>query len=161
MEKLESLIPGFRGYKQKELLREDDRLVRDRVRTELEEALKLLEEAETVILDTVGFEAAEKVEMVIRRVRMGIDRVKYTPAGYSGLFDRVKIRETTLTNILNHDLQMIETAINIKKATARMRDLALSGKAEEASKMILEVYKMSNEVLRFINEREKLFLGEV
>ncbi|MCS7374603.1 MAG: hypothetical protein NDF56_06470 [archaeon GB-1845-036] len=42
IEKLETIIPGFSGYKKRELLREDDRLIRSYVADMLSEAREIL-----------------------------------------------------------------------------------------------------------------------
>ena len=92
---------------------------------------------------------------------MGIDKIKYTLTGYSGFFDRVKVREDLLERLLSFDGQLVPLAKEIREKAEKVRDLGLEGDSEEAVKLSKEIYKMANEVIRFITDRERLMLGEV
>ena len=112
VEKLELVIPGFHGYKKKELLREDDRLVRGKVadilaraRREMERAIQrcaMVNCAQLMALDTM------------RKKLMALEsRVRHAEAGYRGYFDRVKFREEELNRLIEYDARMIELAEDI------------------------------------------------
>ncbi|WP_297520107.1 hypothetical protein [Thermococcus sp.] len=112
VEKLELAVPGFHGYKKKELLREDDRLVRGKVadiiaqaRREMERAIQrcaMVNCAQLMALDTM------------RKKLMALEsRVRHAEAGYRGYFDRVKFKEEELNRLIEYDAKMVELAEDI------------------------------------------------
>ncbi|WP_297458057.1 hypothetical protein [Thermococcus sp.] len=112
VEKLELAVPGFHGYKKKELLREDDRLVRGKVadilaraRREMERAIQrcaMVSCAQLMSLDTMR-----------KKLMMLESRVRHAEAGYRGYFDRVKFREEEIKRLIEYDAKMIELAEEI------------------------------------------------
>jgi hypothetical protein len=101
MERIISYIPGYRGYKEKEIRRETDRLVRMHATSQLKKALDNIRE----LLSSIPL--AEKDRELADRVLIRLDMVKQKTeravAGYAGLFDIVKVREDRLDQLLAHD----------------------------------------------------------
>ncbi len=106
LEKLELLIPGFRGYKKRELLREDDRIVRDYVVSQIGDVIMRLEDAESAIVD-VSLDKARVIEKLVHKLRFLQDRIRYSEAGYAPHFHRYHINEAELRKIREVDNTMI------------------------------------------------------
>jgi len=140
LEKIEVLIPGFRGYKQKELRREDDKLLRTRICEELENIKKDFEYMEDGI---ENIDELRECEDVIQQIQKLIDKIEHADYGYAGFFDRVHIDEEELDKIYEYDEKILRKIEEIKE--------------REDSKKVLKD-------LRFIEEefekREKLTMGE-
>ena len=111
-EKLELIIPGFHGYKKKELLREDDRLVRGKVADLLAQARKEIERA---LQRCAMVNCPQLVAMdSLRKKLIGLEgRVRHAEAGYAGYFDRIKIREREIEMLIDYDAKMIDLAEEI------------------------------------------------
>ncbi len=112
VEKLELVIPGFHGYKKKELLREDDRLVRGKVADILAQARREMERA----LQRCAMVSCPQLVAVdtMRKKLMALEsRVKHAEAGYRGYFDRVKFKEDEIKKLIEYDAKMIELAEGI------------------------------------------------
>ena len=112
VEKLELVIPGFHGYKKKELLREDDRLVRGKVADILAQARREMERA---IQRCAMVNCAQLMALdTMRKKLMALEsRVRHAEAGYRGYFDRVKFKEEELNRLIEYDAKMIELAEDI------------------------------------------------
>ena len=112
VEKLELIIPGFHGYKKKELLREDDRLVRGKVADILAQARREMERA---IQRCAMVNCAQLMALdTMRKKLMALEsRVRHAEAGYRGYFDRVKFKEEELNRLIEYDAKMIELAEDI------------------------------------------------
>ncbi|MEM4848251.1 MAG: hypothetical protein QXM55_01275, partial [Ignisphaera sp.] len=76
LEKLLNILPGFRGYKKKEHIREDDRLVREYIVKILSEAIRDLEEA-IVNIAEYDFRSAELYDNVLRDLRTIADKIRW------------------------------------------------------------------------------------
>ncbi len=106
LEKLELIIPGFKGYKQKEIRREQDKALRNR----------LVKALEGLKYDLVGMEdehpddleLIKNVEALIARVQKLEDEIEHADYGYAGFFDLIHIDEDKLDQIYEHDLKMFE-----------------------------------------------------
>ncbi len=112
VEKLELAIPGFHGYKKKELLREDDRLVRGKVAEILSQARREMERAiqRCAMINCQQLMALD----TMRKKLMALEsRVLHAEAGYRGYFDRVKFKEEEIKRLIEYDGRMIELAEGI------------------------------------------------
>ncbi|AIU70389.1 hypothetical protein TEU_08630 [Thermococcus eurythermalis] len=112
VEKLELIIPGFHGYKKKELIREDDMLVRGKVADTLAQAKRELERA-LQRCAMVNCQQLMGIENLRKKLMMLESRIRHAEAGYRGYFDRVKFKEKELERLLEYDAKMIEMAEDI------------------------------------------------
>src|SRR4030043_711558 len=116
LEKIMGYVPGYRGYKEKELRRESDRLVRM-------EAVNRLKAAKTTFRRTFANPSAvqkltgddtfrfDAFNARLDRVTQRIDRAV---AGFAGLFDTIKGKEDKLDSVIQHDVSLIEKAEAVK-----------------------------------------------
>ncbi|WP_297062420.1 hypothetical protein [Thermococcus sp.] len=112
VEKLELVIPGFHGYKKKELLREDDRLIRGKVAEILSQAKREMERA-LQRCAMVNCQQLMAIENLRKKLMMLESRVRHAEAGYRGYFDRIKFREEEIKRLIEYDAKMIELAEGI------------------------------------------------
>lgn len=130
LEKLETWIPGFRGYKQKELLREDDRLVRNYLYRRLKDAEGVVKTYMPDAFDgKLPLNASELQGMAKDLDSLGT-RIRAAPGGYGGYFDRVKVEEAELTKLKQLDAALVPAcdgilalARELRKNAALMSDL--------------------------------------
>ena len=153
LEKIELFIPGFHGYKQKELIREDDKLVRDRVAAFLDDARRELEKAlnRCLLIDCGLLEAIDRVR---KKAMMVAGRIRHADYGYAGLFDRIKVREDELRQLLEYDSKLLDDAKAVldtsREIASRITDkdalinlvLGLDEKLENLDRLILERNRM-------------------
>ncbi len=115
LEKVMLKIPGFKGYKQKELLREDDRLIRNYIHTKLKRAEEILRLKMEDALSGNFPLSIEKLDKIIKRINSIATKVRTAPAGYAGLFNRIKVKEEELNKIIEMDKNLIDKAEEIEK----------------------------------------------
>lgn len=112
LEKLTLYIPGFHGYKERELRREEDKRLRDKIVAELEDVrYELLGLEEEYFNDVKKLKEVEDLIAKLNKIR---DKVEHADYGYSGFFDK-QINEEELTKIYQHDLKMFDSLEGIKK----------------------------------------------
>ena len=148
LEKLQLMVPGFRGYKVKDLIRQDDFLVRKAVTQLLEEARGIIEANEATIVQSNPFDPAiQQYEALLSELRKLISEVFNAPLGDSGMHDRFKVYPEDLERLVEYDLKLITTAKNIL-------DLAKSGASP------LNILNMVREARSYTYERQKLLMPE-
>jgi hypothetical protein len=114
-ERAAARIPGYRGYKERELRREADKLQREYVAERLEAARRRLEELELALTRTGDLGLLGIVDTSSRRLRTVKDRWLTADYGYAGLFDTVKVDETMLDQLYAHDLAAQEQATGVEQ----------------------------------------------
>jgi hypothetical protein len=140
LEKIELLIPGFRGYKQKELRREDDKLLRTQICERLEDIKTDFEYMEDGI---ENIDELERCEKIIQEIQKLIDLIEHADYGYAGFFDRVHVENEELDRVYEHDKNILEKIEEIRE--------------RENAKNTL---KNLRSIERDFKEREKLMVGE-
>jgi len=158
MEKILSYIPGYRGYKEKEIRRESDRLIRMESANKLREAkndirLKLAELANSKKMEDRDI---SRIDMLLSRLDRVVERIEKAPAGYAGLFGTVKVREDKLDEVLEHDLMLIEKSVEMRDSAKRFEGLEVR---EEWMKTIDEMLEKTKELEELINKRIKILRG--
>ncbi|MCS6802047.1 MAG: hypothetical protein RMM58_05480 [Chloroflexota bacterium] len=96
-------IPGYRGYKRKELRREADRALRMYLAGKLEAQQRRLDEAKLKLLEAGGLSRLSPFERASTKLRTLIDTIKSASYGYAGLFDSDAVREPQLDALYEFD----------------------------------------------------------
>jgi hypothetical protein len=107
-ENLVKKIPGYQGYKEKELRREADSLLRTDVAAKFEEQRKRLVELQNDLISQAQIEFLDDVERAAMKLQLLIDRVKTASYGYAGLFDAIKVKEAQLDALYEFDNQLLD-----------------------------------------------------
>jgi Mg2+ and Co2+ transporter CorA len=114
LEKLQLLVPGYRGYKAKDLIRQDDFLVRQATIMKLETAINNLANSESQIVRSQPFSPLLKnIEDTISEIRTLIGMLNSTQGGGADIYARYKIHTEQLDEIYKNDLQMVSIADQI------------------------------------------------
>ena len=116
LERIAGYIPGYRGYKEKELRRESDRLVRTDAVNRLKAAKNVVRRnfANPTVVQKLSGEDAYRFDALTSRLDRVTQRIDRAVAGYAGMFDTVKVKEDKLDTVTQHDLSLIEKADAIK-----------------------------------------------
>jgi ribosomal protein L17 len=116
LERIMGYIPGYHGYKEKELRRESDRLVRMEAVNRLKAAKTAMRRvfANPAMVQKLAGEDTYRYEALNSRMDRITQRIDRAVAGYQGVFDAVKVKEDKLDSVLQYDVSLIEKADGIK-----------------------------------------------
>ncbi len=118
-------LPGFRGYKEKELRRESDKIVRNHVYQRLMEARKDLKEVFQKLSDSKMHEVLTDMDRFIMRFDRVAQKINHASYGYAGFFNIVKVEESKLDKMIEFDTNMVDSAEKIvAKADAFKKEVA-------------------------------------
>ena len=118
LEKVMNAIPGFKGYRERELRRDADRLQREHLASRLEEGKKSLNQVAAAITRGGVLEAINDVETARKRLDRVANRIRYAERGYTGFFDAIKVDETVLAKVYSFDMGLIEDVDGVRGAAA-------------------------------------------
>jgi hypothetical protein len=107
-ERIAAALPGFRGYKEKEIRRESDKLIRNHL------ALKLTKDKDNVrsisqrIADKRYMDIFPDIDRLVAKMDRVTEKISHASYGYSGFFDIVKIKEENLDRMIAYDNQLLD-----------------------------------------------------
>ena len=107
-EKIASFVPGFRGYKEKEIRRESDRLIRNHLYLKLSAEKTDLRAIEQKLADRRYFDVLTDMDRLLAKMDRVVEKVNHAPYGYSGFFDAVKVREENLDHMMDFDNKLLD-----------------------------------------------------
>ena len=107
-ERIAAFVPGFHGYKEKEIRRESDRLIRNHLYMKLSIEKNDLREIEQKLADRRYFDVLTDMDRLLAKMDRVVEKVNHASYGYSGFFDAVKVREENLDRVIDFDNQLLE-----------------------------------------------------
>jgi len=107
-ERIVAAIPGFRGYKEKELRRESDRLIRNHLHRKLSESKDDLKTIFQKLTDRRYFDVLTDMDRLMAKADRITEKVNHSSYGYSGFFDVVKVKEENLDRMIDFDNKLVD-----------------------------------------------------
>ncbi|MBW9141593.1 MAG: hypothetical protein K1T65_07930 [Candidatus Aramenus sp.] len=146
LEQLQLLVPGYRGYKVKDLIRQDDFLVRQSTISKLQAAINNLEALESQIASSNPFSPLlKRIEFVISQMRTLVGQILSAQGGGADVYARYKIHTEQLDEIVSNDLQMVSLANQVANLSASLDNLE-------------QIPPLLEQIRQVLISREKLFL---
>ena len=121
-DKIGSLIPGYRGYTEREGRRNCDKILREEISTKLSETEKILYEQMSEALRQKDKEQLLNIEEIRKEINTFISKVKFAPQGATAFFTDRQIKEDELYKIYQLDLDL---ALSINNLRDNVRTLPL------------------------------------
>lgn len=159
LDELVAKIPGFRGYKEREVRRDADRVLRQHVSQLLEEQRKRLNELQVQLLDEGQVDLLDDLERIGTKVQGVINRLKTAAYGYAGLFDAVKVNEEQLDALYRFDEKLLNLVAELREALDGLGEALDAG--EELGEALKHLKRTVDGLGRTVRKREKVVVGEV
>ena len=126
-EKIMLFIPGFKGYKEKKLRRETDKLIRQFIINNLGRAEKEFRETLALSSTPVSKDIMTLIDIINYRISRLNNMIKTGEEEYSRFFNYEKINEKLLNKTMLRDLKLLEIS---KKISNDAIDLSKKGFAD-------------------------------
>lgn len=108
LERLGEKIPGYRGFQDRELRRDVDRLQREHLASELGRLKTALRDRSRGYVDAGKIGALNGFDRVDRQLDGLSQTIRFSDYGATGLFDAVKIGEAELERLYQFDLTLLD-----------------------------------------------------
>lgn len=156
-ERIALYIPGYRGYRQKNLRRDEDRAVRQLVGKVIDNAKIDVKNAQRATAGDLN--AMRDSERLYSKLdRYSID-VKKAVNGYSAWHDSVKILESELDAVIAWDAALIDDVENLKAQTEMMSRNADCGQSIGADLKLVE--RTVDKMIDDFRQRDNVMKGFV
>jgi hypothetical protein len=147
LEEMAKDLPGYKGYKDKEVRRQADKLIRMKVARGFEEQRRRLNSIAMQLADAGRLRVLLTVDRSLMRLQFLIDRLKTASYGYAGLFDAIKVKEAELDALYEYDAALLDDVEKVRM----LIDAVDSAEDDD------QVTKAGNELLAALEEINETF----
>lgn len=123
-------IPGYRGYRQKNIRRDVDKEVRAQVARTIEESKTVLSAIQRGVVELGDIQMAKTVERIRVKTDTYLKNIESAEAGYSGIWEVTKTKEGELEAVMEWDAKLIESGQDLKKLLNSIMDKVDSGSSD-------------------------------
>lgn len=116
LEQLVAKIPGYKGYKKKEMRREADKLLREHLARQFEEQRRRIADLQKQLISSKQVTLLDDLEGGVMKLQILIDRLKTASYGYAGFFDAVKVKEKQLDALYDFDNALVDEVPKVADA---------------------------------------------
>ena len=158
-EKIELIIPGFHGYKEKEMRRESDKLIRNQIYQKLYDAESQAKDTYRALVNQGANDSWDDTDHLLARLDRVMERINHSEYGYAGFFDSTKVREPDLDRMMNYDMQLIQMADTVSTSIQALKDTVDSGQVQQAKGKVGDAMKAVDALENAYNGRKQIIVG--
>ena len=159
VEKIGLAIPGYRGYRLKEMRRDADKLIRNYLYQQLSQSRDDLKAAFQKLVDSKVVDAYTEMDRLVTRLDAVASQINYAPYGYAGFFDPVKIQERNLDRMLDYDSKLIDQVNGLDAKVKQFRGEVSTGYFANVQKGVSEMRETVDVIDRLMGNRKKEMQG--
>jgi hypothetical protein len=157
LEKLVGMIPGYHGYKEKEMRREADKLLRMHLSQRFQEQRTKLTSVQDHLASQGKLEDLGLLERTMLQLQLLIDRLKVAEYGYAGLFDAVRVKEEQLDALYVYDNALTASVEQLAEKIDKVGSAAIAG--EEVRTLASDCLLLLQELNTTFDRRKDVILG--
>jgi hypothetical protein len=158
-ERIVAAIPGFRGYKEKELRRESDKLIRNHLHLKLSESKDDLKAVFQKLSDRRYFDVITDMDRLMAKVDRIAEKVNHASYGYSGFFDVVKVTEENLDRMIDFDNKLVGEAEGLAADVDAFKAEIAKGETKNTKDKIQNIADKIEAFEETFDKRQEVILG--
>jgi hypothetical protein len=158
-ERIAAALPGFRGYKEKELRRESDKLIRNHLYLKLSKDKDNVRSISQRIADKRYLDVLSDIDRLVAKMDRITEKVNHASYGYSGFFDIVKIKEDNLDRMIAFDNQMVDSVNALSAEIDAFKAQLLSGDYTSLKDKIQSVTDKLELLEDTFDKRQEVIMG--
>lgn len=157
IERIGLYVPLYKGYKEKNLRRDEDRAIRQEVARTLKVAKNDLEYIHVASLNREN--STTDIERVIAKVDMYYISIKKAVAGYSGWHASVKILEKELDGLVSRDAKLMDGVVVLRKEIGELVQKIDTGEKFAITPSLRCIERQTDQLIEDYNNRESVIKG--
>ena len=136
LKRLQLLIPGFRGYRQGEDIREADSFLRLQVADKVKNVRTTIENSRAGLANVNQFQVLNDLSPLIANLWQLEGEIRHAEQGYTGISPAVRINPQQLDRLYEYDYGFIQAADQLNQTVAPLPGLLMGGDASQAPGLI-------------------------
>lgn len=158
-ERIAAALPGFRGYKEKELRRESDKLIRNHLTLKLSKDKDNVRNISQRIVDKRYLDVMPDIDRLVAKMDRITEKVNHASYGYSGFFDVVKIKEESLDRMISYDNQLLDSVNALTDSIDALKTQLVSGDYTNLKDKIQGVTDKFDMLEDAFDKRQEVIMG--
>jgi len=158
-ERIAAALPGFRGYKEKELRRESDKLIRNHLYLKLSRDKDNVRLISQRIADKRYFDVLTDVDRLVAKMDRITEKVNHASYGYSGFFDIVKVKEENLDRMIAYDNGLLDGVNTLTDAVDSLKTQLIGGDYSNLKDKVQAVNDKLDMLEDTFDKRQEAILG--
>ena len=158
-ERIAAFIPGFRGYKEKEMRRESDRLIRNHLYLKLSNAKSDLRTIFQKLSDRRYFDVLTDMDRLVAKMDRVVEKVNHANSGYTGFFDAVKVKEDALDRMIDFDNKLIDGVTDVATEIGAFKAELASGDTKNMKTRIQNITDKLENFESTFDSRDEVIMG--
>jgi len=159
LKRLQLLIPGFRGYRQGEDIREADSFLRIQVADKLKNARATVENSRTALTNAGQFQALNDLAPLIADLWRLEGEVRHAEQGYSGMSPAVRVNPQQLDRLYEYDYGFAEAADQLNQTIVSIPTLAMGANASQVPALLATARGQVNQLDQAFKARLQVVEG--
>jgi hypothetical protein len=160
-ERILAALPGFRGYKEKELRRESDKLIRNHLSQKLAQARSNFKTIFQKMSDRRQLDVFADMDRLVAKFDLVTEKINHAPYGYSGFFDVVKVQEEALDRMTDFDNQLIDQVNSIASEVDAFKSEISKQKFDKAKDRVQNLTETLETFEETLDKREEVIMGVI
>jgi hypothetical protein len=139
LKKIQTFIPGFRGYRLREDLRDADRMLRTQLAQKLGLERRGLEECRSLLVQSYGSKELDLIGGLINQFKKVEGSVTHAEMGYSGFAADIQIKEEELDRLYEYDASMLDHIVAINASIESLKNALMAADETTSHKDIMNI----------------------
>ena len=152
LHKIARIVPGFKGYMDRERRRDADKLLRTHLAKQYSAQRDRLNRTQQALLKSRNMNAIGEVDRLSGVLQRLIDRINTATYGYTGMFDPVKIEAEDLDQLYAFDLALASGVDQVSSAISALDD----AEGEELDTALEKLSELLDDLNERMNQRSEL-----
>ena len=159
LKRLQLLIPGFRGYRQGEDIREADSFLRIQVADKIKNARTTVENSRTALTNANQFQALYDLAPIIADLLRMEGQVRFAEQGYTGISPAVRINPQQLDRLYEYDYGFAQAADQLNQTIAPLPSLATGSDPAAVTTLVATARGQVNQLDQAFKARVQVIEG--
>lgn len=159
LKKIQNYVPGFRGYRRREDLRDADRMLRMQLAQKLGTTRRGLEECRGMLMQSYGSKELETLGGLIFQFKKVEGAVTHAEMGYSGIAADIQIKEEELDRLYEFDAGMLDHIAAITASIDSLKNALMAADEQAAHRDMMSIKARITDFEDKFNRRSRVMEG--
>ncbi|MDH3365442.1 MAG: hypothetical protein OEM29_05510 [Thermoplasmata archaeon] len=126
LKKIQTYIPGFKGYRQREDIRDADQMLRAQLAQKIAIQRRGLEECRGILIQSPGTKEFDMIGGLISQFKKVEGLVSHAASGYSGIAADISVKEGELDRLYEYDVSMLDHMTSVTNSVESLKNALMA-----------------------------------